>query len=283
MNGENSSIWFRLAQLYSDEPIPSFSSMKDGVRECRKIVLRYVWEQMRRGGEIRPPFLKSDKSEFIRSRKVQILDSNINGSDGCLIPTNNGFSLLVKKGLSETRRRGVIAHELGHTFLFDISQSPPRAYYTPSVKPEWRDVEGPAYEVGRQILLPEQWLKRYKKEPSILAFYQLRNIFKASKYILARRLVQDLLLWEVYVFFANYDNTSKDVHLLKFAKGKFKGRSFKQFSIQKHYDDLKPILMEACRNVGKIVEKKSRFGRTMYEVESRCSNSDSVMCLIKKC
>lgn len=282
MSYEQQSIWIKLGRLYSDEISSTHPMTSDAVGYFKEIVLNYVWEQMRRHGEIHPPFIRDDESNFVKSRKVDIRDFDVKGSDGCLIPTDDGFSLLVKKGLEDIRRRGVIAHELGHTFLFDISKSPPIAYYTPSVKAEWKNVEGPAYEIGRQILLPEQWLKEYKKEPSILALYRLENTFKASKYILARRLVQDLHLWDVCIFFANYSTATDDVQLLKFARGKFKGQSFKGFSIQKKYHDLKPILMEACRNIGKIVEKNCRIGRTMYEVESRCSVSGSVICLIKK-
>jgi Zn-dependent peptidase ImmA (M78 family) len=49
-----------------------------------------------------------------------------NGPEAILAPTREGFIIRLRDGLSATRQRFDIAHEIGHTLFYDIGQRPPR-------------------------------------------------------------------------------------------------------------------------------------------------------------
>jgi len=269
------SIWVTLARLYSDET--QLERPLTGIEQHRKIVLDYVWNEMKRHAEDRPPFIADDRSHFVKSRRVTIEDFDVKNSHGCLLPTSQGFTLLVKKGLDDFRRRGVLAHELGHTFLFDLSQTPPKMYNSQTLGPEWRNVEGPAYEIGRQILLPEACLtaQEYGRTPSIENLYELRRIFRASSYILSRRLVHDLHLWDVCVLIAESDPAIS-------VKGKFRGRSFSHFNIRQNFEKIRPLLVEASENVGEVNDKTLTIGQRTYDVQSNCTNLGTIVSIIRE-
>jgi hypothetical protein len=249
--------------------------MQIDMDSCRQIVMDYVWQQMIENDEVTPPFLQNEKSAFIASRRVSIQYSDSVSSHGQLVPSNDGFTMVVRQGLSEVRRRGVIAHELGHTFLFDIRENPPVPMYSNSDDPQWNIVEGPSYELGRQILLPEYWLRRDAIEPSIQNLFSLRSRFGASSYLIARRLVHDLGLWDACILIRA---AKRDY----FSQGsKFRGNSFKRLNLSRSDRDLSPAIREASEKTGDIVKCRLRVDGKLFNVEANQSKSGSIVCMIK--
>src|SRR5437899_1261448 len=114
------SVWFPLAREYSGTSSHR-SFFTGGLEESKAAVLEYVWNQMQSHGEEKPPFITNEGSDFVGSRRVKVRELKTSDSDGFLVPTIAGFDVFVRGGLEPLRRRSVIAHEIGHTFLFDIS------------------------------------------------------------------------------------------------------------------------------------------------------------------
>ncbi len=174
-----------------------FSLIKNAPWKCRELVLEHVWHTMRDLGEVRPPFLATpEKSAFVKSRKVSRVQYSENTTQhGHLIPDGGGFTLLVKVGLTPERTRNVIAHELGHTYFFDVTKNPPEPFSTQDFS--WENTEGPSYEIGREILAPRMWLLDRAQRPSLESFLSLMHDFRVSAQVLARRLVHDVRLWDI--------------------------------------------------------------------------------------
>ena len=271
------SVWLLLARIYlkADKP---YNLINSNIDLARKHVLEYVREQMIKHGELRPPFLKEpEKSKFIKSRKiVEIQYSNLEGRDGYLIVTNYGFKMLINNKLGRRRKRTVIAHELGHTFLYNINVTPPKPYYksTP-LEANWRNIEGPSFEIGREILAPEPWIKNYTRglKPSIKLFNKLITIFDTTKTVMARRLVHDLKIWDVFIFFPKYDPQKRQI-LKPGVNERFKGKkTFKKFNIDKHWTRIKNFI-EKSMKTGEIIESPLRIVNKIFYIETDCSLLD---------
>ncbi len=268
------SVWFTLAREYSDSA-SNESFFGKGLEESKAIVLEYVWNQMRLHGEEQPPFITNDSSDFIGSRRAKVREIEIPDSDGYLVPTVDGFDVYVRTGLEPHRRRSVLAHEIGHTFLFDTTESPPRMRTHSSGNREWRNVEGPSYEIGRQILMPSHWLKKLAKEPSLENFIELKRIFRTTNHMLARRIVQDLKVWDVCVMVGAVNSP-------QFAQGgKFRGQSFKSFNVEKNANHIRPVFREASSNLESIIRSKLRLENRLREVEAIQTVNGVLVCMIR--
>jgi len=287
---EMNELWTLLGKLYSDKPLEG-KDRKDLVEEAKRRVFAYVWNRMRKHGEIRPPFIENpEKSSFVKAQRVQeIIPSDIRG-EAYLLRKDNGFVIIIRKDLVETRSRTVIAHELGHTFFFDADCEPIHPYVGSTVnRPNdgdklWSNIEGPAFEIGRQILVPEQLLPKYKvtSDISIKAFNKLRRKFNVSTDIMARRLIHDLNAWDdVCIFVTTYEGAG--IKLPKNSE-RFVGPSFKKrrFSLNKNWDTIVNILNDSINNADGVLSKRLKIERHAYHIESYCKErSPTILCMIK--
>ena len=145
---------------------------------------------MKNNGEISPPFLRDLRSsDFVRSRKIVKISESELAHNGLLTPTQNGFIIHLRSNLERKKKRTVVAHELGHTFFYNMSLEPPVQFISDqhSVLDNWA-VEGAAFEIGRQILIPSDWLDSVKRRESLEIFFSLIEKFDVTRDILARRL-----------------------------------------------------------------------------------------------
>lgn len=159
---------------------------------------------MKNNGEISPPFLRDLRSsDFVRSRKIVKISESELAHNGLLTPTQNGFIIHLRSNLERKKKRTVVAHELGHTFFYNMSLEPPVQFISDqhSVLDNWA-VEGAAFEIGRQILIPSDWLDSVKRRESLEIFFSLIEKFDVTRDILARRLFHYLEIFgkECYFF-----------------------------------------------------------------------------------
>jgi Zn-dependent peptidase ImmA (M78 family) len=236
-------------------------------------------------GETRPPLINEpEKSEFVKSRKAKIIYADMNKIDGYLDVCTQGFSIIVNKNLSETRKRSIIAHELGHTFLFDIQSNPIKPYLQleQSMKKRWESMEGLVSEIGRQILVPKAFLERYRYlNPSLKSFQKLRKIFNVTVDIMARRLVHDSKFWDVFIFVSGFDENSKKL-AIPMNKNRFKSKkSFSDFNLNENWN---VIQQESAKSYEDKETKKIEIGkkrRTRYKIEAHIfPNSSIMLCMI---
>jgi len=231
---------------------------------------------MRDLGEVRPPFLATpEKSAFVKSRKVSRVQYSENTTQhGHLIPDGGGFTLLVKVGLTPERTRNVIAHELGHTYFFDVTKNPPEPFSTQDFS--WENTEGPSYEIGREILAPRMWLLDRAQRPSLESFLSLMHDFRVSAQVLARRLVHDVRLWDILLVIS-----PEQLMLSGRSVGSvFKGQSFKSFRPDEYLGLLTSLVTTSPP--GKISRYVESFGRERLLVELyRAQSGERSFCLIR--
>ncbi len=272
MSNHSSFFWESLGRVYG--------GLTD--TETKNNLIEYVWGQMRINGERSAPVLRNlNESRFITSRKARIRYDELQKLDGYLNIAEDGFVIVLNKDLRRTplRLRTVIAHEIGHTFLFDTESAPikPLCPIEDSQAHLWETHEGLAYEIGRNILVPRQILKEYSYlSPSIDSFFKLKRLFQTTSTVLARQLVHGGF-WNVYIFWTNLDQKSSDYEIPK-RNCRFKSKkSFRNFNLDLHWKNLRErIAGQASANF--VV----KLGRKNYVLEARrMSNSCWTICMLK--
>lgn len=267
-----SGHWIALRDVYGG----------NSVAEIKERIFNYVWGQLRICGEREPPLIKNpEKSKFVKSRRAKIIYVDMDRIDGHLNVRPQGFLIFMNKNLSERRRRSVMAHELGHTFLFDIHSNPIKPYSQLkwSTKERWKDVEGLAWQIGRQILVPKLLLKKYCHSDScVMLFEKLRRIFNVTTHIMARRVIHDLKLWDVFMFVSQFKKDAQKF-IIPTNENRFKSRnSFRNFNLNVHWDIIHQSLLESHK-IGRT-EWDMKIGRKWYKIEVQRLSSPWSLCMI---
>jgi len=140
-----------------------------------------------------------DLREIARYRHVLNIkeDAGLVSREAVLVPTNGGFVITLSSRVhAEARKRFSCAHEIAHTYFYDVTVDPPRKFYRNSRY--WVE-EGYACEIAREILMPEPCLSTYVFEHnlrlSVEALVKLRKHFGVSYDTLGRRLLHDTHAW----------------------------------------------------------------------------------------
>ena len=270
MKNTSKHKWISLKRVYGG----------NSVSETKRRLLDYAWRQMKIHGETKPPLIeKPEKSRFVKSRKAEIVYADMDKIDGYLDVRAQGFSIVVNKNLGETRKRSVIAHELGHTFLFDIQSNPIKPYIQldQAMKKRWESIEGLAYEIGRQILVPKMLLEKCSYlTPSPRSFKKLRRIFNVTIDIMARRLIHDLKFWDVFVFVSNFNQNSKKL-AIPIYKNRFKSKkSFSNFDLNRNWNIIENELVKSFEHeemkvieIGEKRPKRYKIEVCLFPISSR--------------
>lgn len=261
MSESSSSFWDRLRNVYGGLTN----------EETKLNLLNYVWGQMRIHGERNAPVLKNpSESKFIKSRRTCIRYENMQKIDGYLDATDNGFVIVLSKELKKNplRLRTVIAHEIGHTFFYDVNSTPvkPICPIEESQSCLWKTHEGLAYEIGRNILVPRQILKKYLHfTPSVRELLELKSMFRVTFPILARQLVQENF-WDAYIFRTNFDKNTSEYKPPK-RNWRFKSKNtFKNFNLNSHWKTIQEKL-----NLLESASFQVKLGRKNYLLEIKFS------------
>ncbi len=151
-------------------------------------------------GQTAPPV---NLEEIARHRRIDKIVESADRIDGLLIPTYRGFQVRIRGNLPLVRKRSTLAHEIGHTYFYDLSTSPPtkiRHWFNKV----WSE-EGVCSEIGRCLLVPSHMLKQVldglRAEPLTITVMQyLARLFSVSLDIIARRLQDENLSNAVFVF-----------------------------------------------------------------------------------
>ncbi|MGC9202685.1 MAG: ImmA/IrrE family metallo-endopeptidase [Thermoproteota archaeon] len=194
---------------------------KEPVLESRrKFILKIIRDHLSKSasillaetGQNSPPFYP-EKIKSIALAKIHI-EVDKEGKkikeweEGKLIPSEEGFVILLngkrfsKKNFStKIRMRATIAHEIAHTFFYDVDHLPPtRLKLDNIIKNAWEE-EDLCRSFVRELLVPRKHLEElFKKNdklsyPSLKNLAELRKKFLASYDILAYRVILDVKLW----------------------------------------------------------------------------------------
>jgi hypothetical protein len=153
-------------------------------------------------GETRPP-VRLDRMKEMRRIKSEILFGSPDGPDAMLSPSSEGFTLRLKVGQSAVRHRFSTAHEIGHTFFYDISKTPPRRLLTAGLSARFRGNKASLEDKEEDIcsvfagalLLPQHLLLGELKampEDKVFLLLRMARKYAVSLEVVVRRLLIDL-------------------------------------------------------------------------------------------
>jgi hypothetical protein len=258
-----SNVWGALSKLYlTDSEIVdniSKSNKKEIIKIVKKRFFSNLWETMVKSGETSPPFLL--QSDFLSNTcKIMIQETNT-VQWGNLEVHDDHFVVNINKNLSNLKKRTILAHEIGHTFLHDTQTRPIKEIYHRERSLDlvssnvYNEDEGFVYEIGRFLLVPTKTIHQYiPKKPSLNAFLHSCSLFQTTKDVMAKRLFWDVIdfdrdekFWSsTLLMFYPFDDGQDDLSKIpKGGKYIFRGANYKNFKFEKYWDFILPIIKDA--------------------------------------
>ena len=249
-------------------------------------------EILTRRTQLDPPFdplkIKSGRLKF-----ELIADAKRNAH----IPTKEGFRIETKhkntRNLDDLdfRARTTIAHEVAHTFFYDINVLPPKPIGVVSSKKSQWELESICYRIGRTLLMPSFSISRLLtqspniRKGSLHGIGLLMNRYKVSSDIAAWRMIKDLGLWNSC--FVKYKMKGKDSGT-KFQRipHPLKNNNVRELSLIKlnriicREHPLYPHLLRATGSPKSIIRDTIRISGTGFHLESRLAAVNAIATLI---
>jgi Zn-dependent peptidase ImmA (M78 family) len=177
------------------------SSREILIRELRKTLLSIVDNLLEETNQKEPEF----KPELLApKRKINtIIEAPLSKARALLIPQIGGFILKIRSNMHPFQKRFSCAHEIGHTFFFNIKTDPPRRDFQYQKSRYWVEEEL-SNVVAREILVPtfsiREMVQKNGIPPSIGALRYLSNVYQVSFDVLRPKLVTDTFLWDSVIF-----------------------------------------------------------------------------------
>lgn len=200
-----SSVCEALSSVYlTDTEIAEYYRRRDRQRFVDLVKQRLfetIWRRMAQYGEKAPPFLKME--EFIRGGCKAYVKEMYGTKRAWMQVSTDRFIIYIDKTLNDIQKRTYLAHELGHTFLYDSSRVPIQPYFEKQLshnlleKNVYSRHEGLVYEIGRFLLIPSPVLADYiPRTASLGAFMRACETFQTSPDVMVRRLLWDTYDWQ---------------------------------------------------------------------------------------
>lgn len=161
------------------------------------------------------------------------------------------------------KQRFACAHEIAHTYFFDLEKDPPRKPYRRSTSRYWVE-EGLCYELARRILIPKRMIENWMDNatpPCIKDFRAMMRSFFVSGELLAYR-IHDLSTWNalilIFELIGSNGNGNGAISLYKVLKsGNRMGNVHVARKGLKVIDPvLHKLLSRAFKDMGEVVEEK---------------------------
>jgi len=273
-------IWQALGRVYLTDYEIMQHGRKGNRNEKTELIKRRLfedlWRRMKNCKETTYPFIKSKNSKFLQNdRKVKIKETeDINFS--IMEVKDDGFIIYVNKNLSIEKKRTLIAHELGHTFLYNTDKLPIKPYFNRNRRSDlikssqsvaYKEEEGFVYEIGRHILIPTEILeKTVPNNPSLSAFFKACKIFLTTKDIMARRLFWDIYDWskkinywkDAILIFCPISKIRRNKYTMpRGNKEIFRGYFLKNFQLKERWQFIIPILKYSLNKQEKIINSET--------------------------
>lgn len=239
-------------------------------------IFKYIENALIKNRQLSPPV---NPEALFKERNVLKLTKNPylpERREGFLQPTKGGFVLSILPKLSKFRRRFTIAHELGHTFFYDLEASSPNLGFSKNSSRYWVQ-EGYANEIAAAILLPANMvvsnINDAKYHPTIQLLLDMCNRYEVSVEVLHKRLIRNLGLLDWIVFESKVEGEIITTNSAKISKG----FSFRNWHIAKNYiipspniitpSNRKELLTVVFSNIAAAVKDGSSHTRSLYKKE----------------
>jgi len=261
------------------------------VRKLGSILCKEA-EILIRRAKLDPPF---DPLKIKRGRlKFELIsDAKRNAH----IPTRGGFRIEIKhkrtRNLDDLdfRARATIAHEMAHTFFYDINSLPPKPIGVVSSKKSQWELESICYRIGRTILMPSFSISRLLtqspkiRKGSLHKIGLLMNRYKVSSDIVAWRMIKDLELWSSCFVKNRVKGEGSDIKFTRIPIP-LKNSSAKELSLIKlnriiyREHHLYPHLLRAVASPKSIVRDTLNINGASFDLESRVVAVNTIATLI---
>jgi Zn-dependent peptidase ImmA (M78 family) len=143
-----------------------------------------------KSGQSKPPF-NPQKALPPTVKCVELVKLS---RDGMLIPVQGGFIIKINSLKPLVRQNFTCAHEIGHTFFYDVTGERPWRPYK-SMSTYWGE-EGLCYEFAEEMLMPRLIMEKTINSlpPSVTSLQELLKTFQVSTEAMLRR-ISRLNLW----------------------------------------------------------------------------------------
>jgi len=260
-----------------------FASYHLAKQEIRKALIRSV-EEMLKSGKQEIPF---DPKEIASARKVKSIVETELLKDGILVPQIGGFLIKINKDIHPFKKRLACAHEIGHTFFFNIDVDPPRREFQYQKSSYWVQEEV-SLMIAREILLPQfsiaPIIEKEHISPSIDALRYLSALYQVSFNVLRIRLVNDLALWDCIILISRIHDDKVVTNSVDISKG----AAYRDFIIPRTIDsncelsNLHYVISSTFTE--RRIKDKIDFWKGKHSIETVLLDDDrqAVMSLIRK-
>jgi hypothetical protein len=196
-------LW--LANSLGITPRLSTIERNEFIKEVKGAFFSEIERLLKEAGQLRPPI---DPTQLFGSRKIDKMTSSDDVFEhGKLLVSPSGFSIVVSTRISGTHARFVIAHEICHTFFYDLSKTPPVLGFEKTSENQ-EVLEGLCSEGARHILMPDKEFREWCSKisfPNGKAILGGMNKFLVSAELLIRRLREfHQRKWSVGFIFISY-------------------------------------------------------------------------------
>lgn len=189
-------LWAREKYLGSD-----VNYSREQVKKDLRKVLFSIVDNLLKETDQEIPFQPEMLAHKRRIKKI--VDAELSGVNALLIPEVGGFLMKIKSGIHHFQRRFACAHEVGHTFFFNIDADPPRREFQYQKSSYWVEEEF-SCAIAREILLPQYSIRRTiqknKISPSISALRYISGLYEASFDLIRLKIINDTPLWDCVIF-----------------------------------------------------------------------------------
>lgn len=202
-----------LHDRYCDE-ITERRSEEAIVKQLHKLFLREATTLLAESCQRQPPLNPLVAFPLRKIYECEWVDHLSGDREAELLPVDNGFVLRIRRsqgslhsGLAaevDTRVRTTMAHEIGHTFFFDIEAHPPRhalglGYDLATgvdSHPDKQREEWWCFDFAREFLLPTHLLRyEVSRIPTLDEALKLKKRYRVSWNLLFRKLIHDMAQW----------------------------------------------------------------------------------------
>lgn len=180
----------RATMPLQSNPVISWLATLAAPESPETYLLSQAGKLLRAAVQLKPPYdPKKALPPSIKGIEVTALSR-----DGMLVPVQGGFIMKLNSQRPLVRQRFACAHEIGHTFFYDVSG--PRPWRPPqSLSSDWVE-EGLCYRFAEEMIMPVSNMIEMAAPlaPTLKNFLQLRKAFGVSTEALARRIAR-LNIW----------------------------------------------------------------------------------------
>lgn len=180
-------------------------------RQVKQAILEAATHLRLEANQNAPP-IQLDKIKQIRHIYEETLFNSSGSLNAVLTPSSRGFILRLHEGQHQFRQRFSIAHEIGHTFFYDINKNPPVRLISQVssgvLSPKEEDI---CSAFARELLIPRELINRelfkLSDNNKLRMILNLGNRYEVSAEVMTRRLLMDLSQLETTVaIFKGKDN-----------------------------------------------------------------------------